>query len=151
MEDDASFINHQPSTINHEPAGRASDRRGGFVLLSPSCLSRTRAGVLALLLLAACASSVLAQSAKLTKLANQTVQTTPAELVSVIVQTKGAPSTTLLGKLPGLGGSVKRVHKIIPAFCASLPAAAVPALASDPSVLHVSLNRKMKACWDYDV
>jgi serine protease AprX len=75
-------------------------------------------------------------------------ESSPGDLVPVIVQTVGDPSDLQLVKVKLKGGVVKTRHSSIQGYSASVPAAAIEDLADDPEVEHVSLDAPVHAFMD---
>jgi len=70
------------------------------------------------------------------------------ELLPVIVQTTGEPTSGHFARLHGRGGAVKMRHGAIRGYSARVPASQLEALADDPEVAHISYDYPVKAHLD---
>jgi hypothetical protein len=70
------------------------------------------------------------------------------DLVSLIVETRGAPSDAHLARMNGLGGALKARFTAINGYAARVPAASVDTLADDPDVEHVSFDTPVHSHMD---
>ena len=70
------------------------------------------------------------------------------DLLPVIIQTVGEPTSGHLARLHGRGGAVKSRHTAIRGYSARVPASQIAALAADPEVEHVSFDSPVVAHLD---
>jgi len=70
------------------------------------------------------------------------------DLLRVIIQTTGEPTSAHFARLHGRGGAVKVRHEAIRGYSASVPASQLEALADDPEVAHISYDSPVKAHLD---
>ena len=70
------------------------------------------------------------------------------DLIPVIIQTTGDPSSLHFTRLHSRGGLVKAVHKSIRGYSAQVPASQLEGLADDPEVEHVSYDSPVAAHMD---
>ncbi|HEV8699996.1 MAG TPA: S8 family serine peptidase [Candidatus Polarisedimenticolia bacterium] len=70
------------------------------------------------------------------------------DLIPVIIQTVGEPTTGHFARLHGRGGAVKSRHLAIRGYSARVPASQLAALADDPEIEHVSFDTPVKAHMD---
>jgi len=70
------------------------------------------------------------------------------DLLPVIIQTSGEPSSSHFARLHGRGGVVKTHHESFHGYSARIPASQIAALADDPEVTHVSFDSPVKAHMD---
>ncbi|MBI1950301.1 MAG: S8 family serine peptidase [Acidobacteria bacterium] len=70
------------------------------------------------------------------------------DLLPVIIQTVGEPTSGHLARLHGRGGAVKSRHAAIRGYSARVPASQIAALAEDPEVEHVSFDSPVVAHLD---
>ncbi len=70
------------------------------------------------------------------------------DMIPVIIQTAGAPSSAHFTRLHGRGGVVKAVHSSIHGYSASLPASQIEGFADDSEVEHVSFDSPVRAHMD---
>jgi serine protease AprX len=108
--------------------------------------------ILALLFLLPSFSAPSAQAegkAKLTGEVERALKSAaPDDMVPVIVQTTGDPSSGHFVRLHGRGGVVKARHTTIHGYSAKVPASQLEAFADDPEVEHVSYDSPVKAHMD---
>jgi serine protease AprX len=72
----------------------------------------------------------------------------PDDLISVIVQTRGEPTSSHFTRLHGRGGAVKARHSAIRGYSARVPASGIAALAEDPSVERISADTPVSGFLD---
>ena len=86
------------------------------------------------------------------KLSGEVVQKTREaasdDLIPLIIETAGPPSSAHFARLHGRGGMVKAVHSSIRGYSASVPASQIEGLADDPEVGHVSFDSPVRAHMD---
>ena len=86
------------------------------------------------------------------KLSGEVVQKTREaasdDLIPLIIETAGPPSSAHFARLHGRGGMVKAVHSSIRGYSASVPASQIEDLANDPEVEHVSFDSPVRAHMD---
>jgi serine protease AprX len=70
------------------------------------------------------------------------------DLLPVIIQTVGEPTSGHFARLHGRGGAVKSRHAAIRGYSARVPAAQIAALADDPEIAHVSFDSPVVAHLD---
>jgi serine protease AprX len=70
------------------------------------------------------------------------------DLLSVIIQTRGEPTSGHFARLHGRGGAIKTRHAAIKGYSARVPASQVAALADDPEVERISHDTPVKAHLD---
>src|SRR5881628_759170 len=114
-------------------------------------LKRLMAGAAILLLLIL--TSPAAQSgqggSKLSREVEEKIHAAGADdLLRVIIQTAGEPTSAHFARLHGRGGAVKVRHEAIRGYSASVPASQLQALADDPEVAHISWDSPVKAHLD---
>ena len=86
---------------------------------------------------------------KLSGEVSQKVQESASDdMIPLIIQTTGAPSSGQLARLLARGGLLKAVHSSVNGYSASLPASQIESLASDPDVTHVSFDSPVRAHMD---
>src|SRR5262245_15966800 len=105
--------------------------------------------ILLLLLLSASAAQSGQGSAKLSREVEDKIGGAGGDdLLPVIIETAGAPTSAHFSRLHGRGGAVKTTLPSINAYSATLPASQVEAFADDPEVVHVSFDSPVKASLD---
>jgi serine protease AprX len=70
------------------------------------------------------------------------------DLLPVIIQTVGDPTSGHFARLHGRGGAVKARHLAVRGYSARVPASQLAALSEDPEVDHISLDTPVKAHMD---
>jgi serine protease AprX len=70
------------------------------------------------------------------------------DLVRVIIQTHGRPSSTHFNRLHKRGGAVGRTHSAIRGYSATIPASQILDFAGDPEIERVSLDAPVQAHLD---
>ncbi len=121
---------------------RASERRGARVL----------SGVLAALAILFFQVAPPAQAEPKNKVSRGLEQRirdhAPDDQVRVIVQTHAAPSSPHFNRLHRRGGAVKRGHRAIRGYTATIPASQIADFAADPEIERVSLDVPVQAHLD---
>lgn len=104
--------------------------------------------LLNLLLIASCALRASGQTNN-QKISPDAMQAAAQDVVRVIVQYNVRPTDDHVQRITGLGGKASRVFQKIPAIAAQVPGSAIPALAADPSVSYISVDRPVSsnAAW----
>jgi len=72
----------------------------------------------------------------------------PDDMIPLIIETTGAPTSGHFTRLHGRGGVVKTVHSTIRGYSARLPASQIEGFADDPEVEHVSFDSPVRAHMD---
>ena len=121
-----------PTTVTE--AGDKEDYLRNFVLQNAIALS---------LLVGICVPPVGAQNQR--KLSADAEAMVNEASVPVIIRYKQMPTTRHQGNIRSHGGAVNRVLSQLPLIVASLPGSQLGAIASDPDVAYVSLDRPVRA------
>ena len=108
------------------------------------------AGAILLVLLLSAPAALSGQGgSKLSREVQDKIRAAGADdLLRVIIQTTGEPTSAHFARLHGRGGAVKVRHEAIRGYSASVPASQLEALADDPEVAHISYDSPVKAHLD---